>query len=184
MFIFYMALIDDPDDLALFNAIYARNYKKIYWAAYGVLNNSGDAEDISQETWMAVCDIIKMFRGRTDEWTRAYICGMARRKAKGRLRRNERRGDIISDMDEFAGGDPMSDEVLENLCEKCGVEEILSCINSLGETYSQVLRYHFVYKMTIREISQMMNENQNTIGARITRGRKKLKELLERRGYN
>jgi hypothetical protein len=35
-----MALIDGPDDLSLFNEIYFRIYKKVYWAAYGVLNNS------------------------------------------------------------------------------------------------------------------------------------------------
>ena len=40
MFMFYMVLINDPDDLSLFNEIYFRIYKKVYWAAYGVLNNS------------------------------------------------------------------------------------------------------------------------------------------------
>ncbi len=86
-------------------------------------------------------------------------------------------------MDLFSDCGYTGDKVLETICDKCGVEEIEACIKRVGEPYAEVLMYHFRYKMTIKQISQIIDENESTTGSRITRGRQKLKKLLTGGGY-
>ncbi len=90
MFMLYLALIDDENDLMLFNKIYAQNNDEAYQRAYQVLNNASDTEDVLQDSWVIVCKRIKDFYGKSAEWTSGYIKGIVRNRARNHLRRQKR----------------------------------------------------------------------------------------------
>ena len=56
--------------------------------------------------------------------------------------------------------------------------EFDECFEKLGSEYKLVLSLYYVDGFNVREISEILNENENTIKSRLLRGKKYLKNLL------
>jgi RNA polymerase sigma-70 factor (ECF subfamily) len=68
---------------------------------------------------------------------------------------------------------------------KRGEEELLSmCVLSLPVKYREVIILYYYEELPIEEISEILKINRNTIKTRLVRGRDKLKNMVERYGYN
>ncbi|KAF0822992.1 sigma-70 family RNA polymerase sigma factor [Cytobacillus firmus] len=64
-------------------------------------------------------------------------------------------------------------------------EEFLAfCVLSLPVKYREVVTLYYYEECSIEEIQGLIRVNQNTIKTRLSRGRMKLKKMMERRGYN
>ena len=59
-------------------------------------------------------------------------------------------------------------------------------IQSLDVLHDQHLHFQetYVHEHTLKQIAQIMGEKESTVGSRLTRGRKKLMQLLVGRGYH
>ena len=58
-------------------------------------------------------------------------------------------------------------------------EEVVEAIRSLNDTYRDVMFYHFVAGMKIRDIADLLDRNKSTVQQQIIRCKKKLTEILE-----
>ncbi|MBT2639355.1 sigma-70 family RNA polymerase sigma factor [Bacillus sp. ISL-39] len=64
-------------------------------------------------------------------------------------------------------------------------EEFLSlCVLSLPVKYREVVTLYYYEECSIEEITGILEVNPNTIKTRLSRGRMKLKKMMERWGYN
>ncbi|MFJ7941811.1 sigma-70 family RNA polymerase sigma factor [Peribacillus sp. NPDC096622] len=64
-------------------------------------------------------------------------------------------------------------------------EEFLSmCVLTLPVKYREVITLYYYEECSIEEIKGMLGVNQNTIKTRLSRGRVKLKKMMERWGYD
>ncbi|GLB61421.1 sigma factor-like helix-turn-helix DNA-binding protein [Cytobacillus sp. NCCP-133] len=64
-------------------------------------------------------------------------------------------------------------------------KEFLSlCVLSLPVKYREVVTLYYYEECSIEEIQGILGVNHNTIKTRLSRGRLKLKNMMERRGYN
>lgn len=64
-------------------------------------------------------------------------------------------------------------------------EEFLSlCVLSLPVKYREVVTLYYYEECSIDEIKGILEVNANTIKTRLSRGRMKLKKMMERRGYS
>jgi RNA polymerase sigma-70 factor (ECF subfamily) len=64
-------------------------------------------------------------------------------------------------------------------------EEFLSlCVLSLPVKYREVVTLYYYEECSIEEIKGILEVNHNTIKTRLSRGRMKLKKMMERWGYN
>lgn len=64
-------------------------------------------------------------------------------------------------------------------------EEFLSlCVLSLPVKYREVVTLYYYEECSIEEIQGILGVNHNTIKTRLSRGRMKLKKMMERWGYN
>ena len=78
---------------------------------------------------------------------------------------------------------PVYDDALFLLCEKADIADIRDCFESLSEPYRDVLSLYSFYHHSIPQIASLLDIKTATANSRFTRGRKKLIELLERKGF-
>lgn len=65
------------------------------------------------------------------------------------------------------------------IIEKFGMAEIEQAINSLDEEYRDVAFQKFVVGLGNKEIAELLDLKQNTVGSKVSRAREKLSEVLK-----
>ena len=180
MLTFYLSMLDNETDKLNFEQIYTTYEKDIYKRIYKILQSKEDTEDAVQETWRAVCEHISLFGGMNSERRRAYILGIAKNQAFSIIRKRKREELIMCEIEDIGG--IVDDREVYDACGKSNIECVKECIGKLGSPYSDVLLYYYLHEHTIKEISQILGINENTVGSRLRRGRQKLIVLLEKEG--
>ena len=184
MLMFYLAMIEEKADKLPFAKLYTKHSRDIYKRVYRILGNKDDTDDVTQNTWLIVSQNMAVYRDKDDELSKAYIIGIAKNQAYMFLRKRTKEGYMICDMDTLGDDESFDERIMFNICDDRGENEILKCIEELGEPYSDVLMYYYVHEHTLKQIAQIMGEKESTVGSRLTRGRKKLMKLLVGRGYH
>lgn len=60
--------------------------------------------------------------------------------------------------------------------------QLHEAIGELAYKYREVITLYYFEELSIKEITEMISENENTIKTRLSRGRRLLKELIEKGG--
>ena len=109
---------------------------------------------------------------------KAYLAAIARNAAKSRLRRLKLTEPLEDDLLDLALPGPEEGVLALELKAACR-----EAVDSLGQPDSEIfLRRYFLYQKT-GDIAQALGMNAATVRSRLSRGREKLKEHLEERGY-
>lgn len=108
-----------------------------------------------------------------------YLAAIARNTAKSRLRRLRLAEPLEDDL--LALALPGPEDGLLALELKAACRE---AVDSLGQPDREIFtRRYFLYQKT-GDIARALGLNANTVRSKLSRGREKLKEHLEERGYN
>lgn len=67
----------------------------------------------------------------------------------------------------------------EHMLQNSEDEQLAQCVLQLPLTYREVILLYYYENLTIPEISELLEVNQNTLRTRLKRGREKLAQLLE-----
>ena len=109
---------------------------------------------------------------------KAYLAAIARNAAKSRLRSLKLAEPLEDDLMELALPGPEEGVLALELKAACR-----EAVDSLGQPDSEIfLRRYFLYQKT-GDIAQALGLNASTVRSKLARGREKLKEHLEERGY-
>ena len=184
MLMFYLAIIEEKADRLPFIKLYTLYSHDIYKRVYRILGNKEDTEDVTQNVWTIVSQNMAFYRDKDGETARAYIIGIAKNQAYTFLRKKKKEVHMLCDMDTLGDSNKFDEMMMFNICDDSTEKEIIKCIEELGEPYSDVLIYYYVHEHTLKQIAQIMGEKESTVGSRLTRGRKKLIQLLVGRGYH
>lgn len=177
MLALYMSFIDDEDDQAKFEIIYHTYRKRMVLTADSVLHNKGDAEDAVHDTFIKIARNMKSIDDPKSNKTLSYVIKATKNNAINLLNKNERRDELIK-LDDVEN---MTDEqFFEKLSLTESYEEIVDAIRSLNDTYRDVMFYHFVEEMKIRDIADLLGRKNSAIQQQLIRGKKKLLEILEK----
>jgi RNA polymerase sigma-70 factor (ECF subfamily) len=139
-----LSMIDEDIDRTNFESFYHRYANDVFRRIYGILQNQQDTEDIVQETWMRVVENIALFRGRDEKMVRSYILRVAVNASISHLRERNKEEALMSELDAM---DMADERDLFAACEGQSVSVIVECIRSLGEIYSGVLVYFYLYQV-------------------------------------
>jgi RNA polymerase sigma-70 factor (ECF subfamily) len=151
----------------------------VFSTAFKILNNSSDAEDVTQEVMFMIWEKSPMYdvsRGKPLNWA----VTMTRNKAIDRLRSVQRRlrlnDDALNEIipEPRRGNDSPSDQV--NTGEKHLV--VRSAVLKLNSEQRQVIEMSYFGGLTQLEISSRLNTPLGTVKARIRRGMLRLKKLV------
>lgn len=177
MLALYMSFIDDEDDRAKFEILYHTYRKRMVLTAYSVLHNKDDAEDAVHDTFIKIARNMKSIGDPESDETLSYVIKATKNNAINLLNKNKRRTEWIK-LDDIEN---ITDEqFFEKLSLTESYEKIVSAIRSLDDTYRDVMFYHFVKEMKIKDIAYLLGKKNSTVHQQLVRGKKKLIEILEK----
>lgn len=138
----------------------------LYAAAFNVCRNTADAEDIAQDVFLQYHFSSQEFE--SEQHLRAWLLRAAINKAKNVTRsfRNRNRADIEDYMDAPVFETPESHDLFET-------------VMKLPEMYRIVVHLFYYEGYTIREIAEILGQNEGTVKVRLSRARRMLKNLLK-----
>ncbi|PIR89287.1 MAG: hypothetical protein COU07_00085 [Candidatus Harrisonbacteria bacterium CG10_big_fil_rev_8_21_14_0_10_40_38] len=136
-------------------------------------SNPDTAKEIVQETFMRAMQYLS--NGNEIKNTKAFLFTTSRNLVIDwyKKKRYTKPIDELTDADIY----PASEKAynLSSIVEK---NEVLNAIDGLDSNYKEVLIMRYISGLKIREIADLLKENQSTITMRIRRGIDKLKTLL------
>lgn len=136
----------------------------VFRIALARTGNHSDAEDITQEVFLKY---IQKKKGYTDwEHIKAWLI---------RVTSNLSKNLVTSAWSRHTA--PL-EEGVEAKIEMPDHNEILEAVEKLPEQYREIIRLHYLKGYRIEEISKKMEMNESTVKTRLSRGRKKLRDIL------
>jgi RNA polymerase sigma factor (sigma-70 family) len=145
----------------------------LYRSAYRLLGNAADAEDAVQDALLAAYRHLDQFKGRSQmsTWLNAIVRNSVRMRLRTRLRH------IHVSLNEPIGDDPehsLSDRLPND--EPTPEDE---CRNSeLNKQLQDFSNQLSIEGLSIRETAKILGLPSGTVKARLSRARKKLKQLM------
>ena len=154
---------------AQFEDLVARQARFVFRVAYAVLRNSGDSEDVVQETFLRV-----FRRGRFDvDDERAFLARIAWRLAVDTRARGHR---------EAVAGHAAVACVEAEVMAADRIAAVHRLIDSLPEELRQPLALSTVDELTSGEIGKILGIAEGTVRTRLMRARQLLKQKVEAGG--
>lgn len=146
---------------------------KLLRTCFLMTKDEKEAEDIVQETFIRVFKYIDNFKGDSSLYT--WIYRISQNITKDRLSSK-----IIAIPYEDLEISPDNPE--EITISKIDREILRKELDKLNFIYKQVLVLFYFEDFSIKEISEILDEKEGTIKSKLSRGRKLLKDALEKGG--
>ncbi len=182
----------DADELALLQRIaqgdrealsffYDHYIDAVYRFVYHqVGGHPQDAEDVTQETFIAAIDNLESFRG--DSRIYVWLCGIAWRKASDlRRRRDHSKTPQPTPEDDLLQLRGITDHLtVEDMVEREGLRRhVWQVLLKLPSHYQQVLTLKYVEEFKVSEIAMIMGKSEKAVESLLTRARDAFKAQLE-----
>ena len=175
-------------DAAAFEVLIAERSGEVYGLLYRLTENSEEARDLTQETFLRAFQSIGQFRGESD--LRTWIYRIAINQARNRWRwwRRRRRDATVSLDSENAHGNQPLIESLRSDRDKSPEQETLAherekalrkALQSLSLSYRETVILRDIEGFTYEEIAETLGINVGTVKSRLARGRQELRQRLE-----
>lgn len=160
-------------DQACLRALYQRHAPAMLRVVRRMTAQSGVAEEILQETWLAVWRSADTFRGESS--ARGWLFGVTRRQAHNYLRKSM---PVVVDIDETAEiSDPagtVEDIVLANTARG----DLATAIRDLPEHLREVLLLVLVDDLAYPDVAAILDIPVGTVKSRMSHARKRLARAL------
>lgn len=171
-----------------FEVLIAERSGEVYGLLYRLTENTEEARDLTQETFLRAFQSIEQFRGESD--LRTWIYRIAINQARNRWRwwRRRRRDSTVS-LDSVDGhrNQPLV-ETLRAEGDKSPEQETLAhereralrkALQSLSLSYRETVILRDIEGLAYEEIAQTLGINVGTVKSRLARGRQELRSRLE-----
>ncbi len=168
----------------LFHELVRPYERSLYFAAYSILENEHDAEDVAQETVLKALKNLASFRGEAKFGT--WLVSIAINEARARLRHDRvLKFDSIDatskDQDNEFVPAVITDwrEVPSEALERQELRELLrSALESLPQMYREVLILRDVQEFNIADTAAMLGVNDGVVKTRLLRARLMMQKIL------
>ena len=172
------ALVDAirAGDRDAFGTLVELETRAVYRTCLRILGRPHDAEDVTQEAFMAAYRSIGSFRG--DGSLRGWILRIATRQAFRRLA--QRRGRPTADLDAM-GEPPIADRREEPARVVLAAErhrEVRGAVALLAEPYREVVALRFFGELSLAEVAEATGRPLNTVKTHLRRGLERLRPAM------
>ena len=159
----------DRDAAGEFYDHYAPRIRRFILRALGGFSSPADADDLLQETFLALAEALPFFRGDAALFT--FACAIAHRKTMSFLRTSARRARIVSALEpaESAGAPLGRDPTLYR------------ALAALKPQYRELLHLKYVEEATTAEIATIVEATEHAVESKLKRARDALRRKLQER---
>ena len=150
--------------------IYKSYYRAMYNTALRILNNSFEAEDMMQESFLIAFTKLGTFKGEVTfgSWLKRIVINKCLTQLKKNNRFEEVKLEVIKE--------DVEEEIIKNYEIKPQI--ILETINGLKDNYRIALNLHLIEGYDYEEISEIMNITYENSRTTVSRAKSKLRKLL------
>lgn len=176
-------------DREAFNKLMLKYHRRIFNAAFRILGNYAQADEVAQEVFIRAYRAISGFRQEASflTWLYTIVVNLSRNQIKKNLRlcqRNQSLDEPILDEEQGITKD-IADKKLapdKALLDKEKKQLIQKAINELEADFREVIVLRDIQLLSYAEISQILKINIGTVKSRLHRARqilqKKLKDVI------
>ena len=163
------------DEPAAFEDLVAVHRERINRLVYRLLGWSHDAEDVSQEVFLAALKNLKKFRGQSSVST--WLTRIAVNKARSHRRK------LRSRIRGLRAAARMSGQTAETKAETASADRevfrrVRQAVQALPSRYREVVALRYLEQMPTAEVVKVLGISRSAMDARLHRARRRLKELL------
>ena len=158
------------DDTAYFEELYEKYATDVLRVSYFYLGDRQKAEDVCQDVFVRLITNAPVLQeGREKAWLLKVALNRCRDLWRGawvkRVVLGSPKFELVPAPDEIG---KLTDQ-----------QELMSAINQLPASFKEVILLHYYQGYGITEIAEMMELPEGTISSRLSRGRKKLEQILK-----
>ncbi len=172
MLIYYLQMLDTPEEKVRFEQIYLKYRSLMYHVANSVLHNCQDAEDAVHNAFLRIIRKFSRFQNTSAEDLAPQIVVIARNEAISLLRK--RKGEApLEDQDGLV-------EPSESISD---YHALVDSFAQLPQTYRAVMEMKLLLGYSDGEIAAKLGLTKTAVSTRISRGRQLLRDIVEREGF-
>ena len=162
-----------------FEILYNKYKNKIEYFIYNIVKDYQKAEDIAQETFIYVIQ----HQMRENSSFKYYIYLVARSKALNYINVEKRRNEIT---EKYLANDneQIEKDVLDIITTEESKKELLESIELLDERYKNAIYLVNIERLSYEETSKILGETLQNTKNLIHRGKKQLRKILLKKGFN
>ena len=160
-----------------FSELVLRYERLVYTVCFQLVREPGAAEDLTQETFLSAY----IHRESIPEgYERQWLSRIAVNKAKDHLQSAWNRRTVLPGEEELARG--LAPPAEELALRRSAAADIRQAVRELKEPYGQVCRLCLLEERSPEEAAASLGRPVKTVYTQLTRGKKLLREALERSG--
>jgi RNA polymerase sigma-70 factor (ECF subfamily) len=157
----------------------------VYAICANKLKGCGTSEDIDECLSDTFAAVFRYLEGHTDADgdLRGIIGTIAKRTAISYFRRLSPKAETTISIESESIGELSADIRVEETAERSALRDaVLDCMKRLGEPDASIIVYFYYYGMKTRKIAELVELSDTAVQKRLSRSRKKLRELLSEAG--
>lgn len=159
--------------------LYARLGAKMFAVARSMTDSKQDAEDVVEEACISLMKKISLLRQLDCNVLESYVVSTVRNTAYSFQRRRTRRREV-DDAETLLANTPDSEPDPEaSLLQKASLEQLMQAIRQLPEADQVAIRMKYFEERSTSEIAEVLGVQECSVRSRLTRARKRLRELLK-----
>lgn len=153
----------------------------VYRLCLSVLHDPGDAEDATQESFIAAINALDKYRG--DSQFRTWLFAIALNTSRAYLRQRGRRGRLQSTLiDQVESSSETAHSPERQVMQQESSQALWRAINQLDEKHRLPIILRYYHDLSTQEIADVLNVNVGTIHSRLSNARTRLGGELQRMG--
>jgi RNA polymerase sigma-70 factor (ECF subfamily) len=163
-----------------FTQLYERYFRRIYTFSYARVRNEADAEEIAQETFLAVFRSIGAFRGQSS--LLSWIYGIAKNTANNHLRRRKVQEQQLEALEPaaVAGMQSISHEGPAEQLDMRAYTDALECrLSALAEWQLEIFCMRHLEDLSIDEICSRTRRSSDAVRSSLYRVKRVFVETAE-----
>jgi len=174
MLLFFLTMIDEPEDQAKFELIYRTYRKLMIKIALDILHDSELAEDAVSQAFLQLIPNLGKFSDVSCHQTKNYLITMVKRVCFASY--NKRKKIIEIPYEDLSDGDFETTE--DVIFEEMSYSELLEKIGSLPDIYADVLYLFYCEGYSTKEVAALTGISVSAVKKRMERARHQLRALL------
>jgi RNA polymerase sigma-70 factor (ECF subfamily) len=163
-------------DIDLYHVLVRRYNRRLYHAAWSILQNEQEAEDVMQEAYVRAYEHLSQFAGRSLFST--WLTRIAIHEALSRMKRLNKEDKIDPASALFRQPFSTGHAAEQHLLTAEARSALEYAINALPEAQRTAFVMHFIDEVTISEIAECLEVSKDVVKMRILRARRTLRHKL------
>ena len=176
MLALYLGMIETPEEKIIFEELYNTYKGKMFSLAFSILKNHHNAEEAVSQAFFTAAKNFSKISSLAEEKRGAYLKIIVKNAAIDIYRKEK--SDLSQPLEEIENLGGVSDDVSDEVLSKIEYETVVEAIRALPEQYAETLYLFHVRDLSVKEVSEQLHAEPETIKKRLQRARQKLKEIL------